>query len=559
MKSSKSPVDLKQSATWTRIAEEFYNGASNALSKLAKSKKPHVPSLTFWIHLDYMPVCIYTDAKFEGDGVGRFVIPTLEKEYEHGDETGKRSLTYPKLKVAIHKSFAKSILKLKKDGVFDPFCADHLAIFCHTEDSDAALVTTLGDVKAVPYLFQEKPLVELSQSKNSKPSKGWWFASAVGPNITVRVSEKFDKIEITGRTLKEWVHTGRRDVWSYRLIGVLRQLGIKELTVSPMAASQLALKQASKSFYASATLDEVRTDVFLAEADDERKRDYGADKSDVSRLRFGKTLAAERKPKAFRIDGWSRGIVVSDDVKRAIEANGISGILFSEIKPQKSELQIKDLEALVKSGDEDAAWRLGVEFLHGRLVRVDVKRALELFERVIDSDDLDAIEKLRAVDLKKFGDNCGIAEVVKGLALLKNHELYEGSRAIQRAKALGAPNIKAYQKKFDDVEAAMKEAQANAADLSDKPPNALTNAITDRVSDAEFAKILKASKHLVNEMEASGFMPINTAVMYSAADGLGKVKALVAAGADLKASGAKAHAKALGSPFSAAYEYLKKL
>ncbi len=132
-------IDLSKEETWSTIKQEFYDNAKLAVATLVESSKKET-ELTFWVHVDHMPIHIYTKELCDGDGAGEFELPTLKKEYQQSP----RSLEYEELEEKLYHYLGKAITELYKDGCFVPLVQNKLDIYFSTVDSDPKLICTVS-------------------------------------------------------------------------------------------------------------------------------------------------------------------------------------------------------------------------------------------------------------------------------------------------------------------------------------------------------------------------------------------------------------------------------
>jgi TPR repeat protein len=460
---------------WSQVEIDFCEGAKEVIAKMAKSGKKE-KSLTFWVHVDYPPVFVYTADEGDGDGAAEFWVESLFESYEDED----REVDYQALEKKIFKHFGNACMKLKEENAFDPLVEDYMSIWVATVDTDRKQICTVGDMSEAKGLFEEEKKLkfDLTMIGKGRAKEQWWWADyktnyedevkfkptkyeiekKLGIDFTTWYGESMaDKGLPTFKTslksttkLLDWMWADEHEVWSYKLCALMDAIGVKNIEYYPLTISHKTLKQKSKSYYKLANIVGVSNAVESTGYDQpdcfENLDSIGFEED---HLKGNKKKLDKIKLKIFRAkSGRNHGLVMDNDLKMAIEANGISGIEFKEIPFWQSN-RMAQLEKLHKEGNLGATLRLGLAYMKGEEVEKDKKKALELIEAVLFGDSKEARKELCDGYLER-GRNAETkwGKYVIGVNYHLNDKLDRAEKILQEASDLGYKRAAKYLKKL---------------------------------------------------------------------------------------------------------------
>lgn len=426
-KNSKIQLDTKSKGKidWQEVEKEFVIQAKKALVKLAKTGKKE-KALTFWIHVDRMPVYIYTEEFPDSTGVGGFHLKSLQTEFDREKRTA-----YKSLERGILKAFTQGCKMLKKTGAFNQLLDGYMTVWVATVDTDRKMACTVGDIKKSAGIFEEHALsFDLSMMGKGLANKKWWFAEydllgndeldfgnafkkikdKNGARLTTwdGVSMKdinFPKLKGTMKSntiAPDWIYCSQHEVWSYRLVKLLKAIGVTNIETFPMEVFHQSTKQKSETYYHFVNVVGANNRIIAIQDGKKNWQEYDFISANEYRLRGRKTALENSKQKLFRVASVrNSGLAVDNEVKLACEKNGITGIKFREIPFLKVD-EVKILQEQIKKGNSKAHFRLGIVYSEGLVVKKDLKKATAIFEEVLLADeqqmDQDYIDEAYFVD-----------------------------------------------------------------------------------------------------------------------------------------------------------------
>ncbi len=405
----------KRTWNWNKIEQEFYEGAERAISALAQNGT--LSSITFWSHVEYMPVHIYTEEQYGGSGAFSFTVPTLAKNYNSDHAMG-----YSEIGENLVTHFGHACQRLKENKIFDPLVDDQLSVWIETAATKRKKICTVGNSSKIDSVFAMEDLsFDLTATRSATTKEKWWFASCASlapeklelqPQFHEVLSDRGDSVMSwqgeslakhkdlrfkaniqSTRQLSDWMYANAYEVWSYKLCALMKELGVTNIEYYPIQVTHEDLQETSDLFYQLAIVVGTNENVILVTEDDTELHDWEPF-FEKEFLRGKKQLLDNTSLKVFRVDRVENyGLVIDNTVKTALEANQITGIDFFEI-PFWNCNELELLRLRHTGGDLRASVRLARMKLFGLGIPKEEEQAKEIIDTIIDAGDTKAFQEL---------------------------------------------------------------------------------------------------------------------------------------------------------------------
>ncbi len=400
---------------WEMLEKQFFHNAQKTLRKLEKRHRKEV-KITFSASSKsgYVYIQVGEDY-YSGKSGESFELSTISS-----------MLAGPAHRAKVRKHLAKAILELKKQNYFAPFVEGWLSVYLNVDNrsENGKLICTVDEKNKSGDVFAQKGWAP-TLSAPKKANQQWWFAYGEKQG-TAEFLDHFETIEKKiGQKLTpygmSWKHmpvpalifeitrTDKMNDWmyglapftpmffSYRLCALLKTLGVDNIEYYPVRANHADFQQTSNTYFQFAVIPNKNDFVFATTKGQKQagRREYHSYFDREEHDLYARVSALRKtKSKVFVTQLTDEnGMVVSDEVKQACEASGLTGIHFHAIKNWDiDELAVYQKNA--KNGDMLATVHLGCLYLEGVLVKKSIPKAVILLETVVLSDDVPAKEHL---------------------------------------------------------------------------------------------------------------------------------------------------------------------
>lgn len=335
------------------------------LKKIFNSIDPKVDEVNLFFHPDKDEAIVTEYARGKDERKQELFLPQL------GDLIKKSGAEFED-KFKIFKKHVTPILKkLKEDGRFkqSPLC-----VTIQYVDFDPEIVINIKSKKTKKSLFPEPEdyAFDLSMIKRGSGKKKWWKSidpnsqGLINPDLlptkegwprpyqrlkdikkqydgyglsrgeSQKGNKKLDKIELVApmkiKKLWDYESSDLCEVFSSRFCRMLQEIGVKNVEYYPIKTTCKVSKEFSDTYYQLAVIVGLTNGILFFDEDDRKLRKSAVDvDDDFDHVRAKKDTMDKLKHKIVRCSIYPQAFVVDNDIKEAIEVNGMTGFMFKEI------------------------------------------------------------------------------------------------------------------------------------------------------------------------------------------------------------------------------------
>ncbi len=134
------------------------------------------------------------------------------------------------------------------------------------------------------------------------------------------------------KKLWDYEHSDLKEIFSNRFCQMLQQIGVTNVEYYPLKTTCKATKSSSSTYYQLAVIVGLTKGIlFFDEEDHDQRTNILRVDEDFDLIRADKKIMDGISHKIIRSEIYPQAFVVDNDIKEAIEANGMTGFMFKKV------------------------------------------------------------------------------------------------------------------------------------------------------------------------------------------------------------------------------------